>query len=428
MQGKLHYIAVLAKALTVSQRNYPVTKRELLAVIWALQRLREYFYGHKVIVYTDHKALQFLLTQKQINYMTANWADILIEFNLSIVHRPGITMVLPDALSRLFSSKEKGEVDCPPKQKPAKNHSLRVSKFALKDGESNPKELHQFIKERLGKSTPEESERPDILARAHLAGHLGAEGMFKQLWWKGLYWPTLREECKAVADNCTECQQHNIQRQGFHPMSSIHASLPWEHIALDLAGPLKTSKQGYNMILVITDICTRFTIIRPLRSKMAKDVAKELFHVMADFGVPKIIQSDNGSEFVNSTIHEMKSLLGVQHRLISPYHPEANGVAEASVKVAKQLLTKNSKGDLLHWERYLPMVQMQMNCRIMNRTGSQPFELCHGRPWNDWSDYSECQSKPLSTNELLERCKGLKNILYHAVLNKRWTKADTEKK
>ena len=252
--------------------------------------------------------------------------------------------------------------------------------------------------------------------------------MFKQLWWKGLYWPTLREECKAVADNCTECQQHNIQRQGFHPMSSIHASLPWEHIALDLAGPLKTSKQGYNMILVITDICTRFTIIRPLRSKMAKDVAKELFHVMADFGVPKIIQSDNGSEFVNSTIHEMKSLLGVQHRLISPYHPEANGVAEASVKVAKQLLTKNSKGDLLHWERYLPMVQMQMNCRIMNRTGSQPFELCHGRPWNDWSDYSKCQSKPLSTNELLERCKGLKDIVYPAVLNRSRTKADTEKK
>jgi hypothetical protein len=201
-------------------------------------------------------------------------------------------------------------------------------------------------------------------------------------------------------------------------MSSIHVEFPWEHTAIDHAGPLQTSKQGNNMILVVTDVCTRFTPVRPLKSKMAKDVARTLYHIIADFGVPKIIQSDNGKEFVNSIIHEMKELLGIEHRLISPYHPEANGTAEAAVKSVKSLLQKTIKGNILNWDKYLPTVQMSLNCRIMKRTGSKPFDLLFGRSWLGWQDFRGTQSQPMTVSTLKQHQKDLREIVYPSILTK----------
>jgi IS30 family transposase len=385
-----------------------------LAIVWALTRLKEHLYGQKIIIYTDHKALEYLLTQKQINYMAANWADILMDFNMEIVHRPGIAMILPDALSRLFTSLEGGEMQASILRKKIK----KLAPLKLQDGDGKPAELSQFIRERLGKSNPADNEKQALLQNVHQEGHFGAEQMFKQLWWKGYYWPTLRDDCKNIYNQCHTCQQHNIQREGFHPMSSIHAEFPWEHIAIDLAGPLLTSKQGNNMILVVTDVCTRFTLVRPLKSKMAKDVARTLYHIIGDFGVPKIIQSDNGKEFVNSIIHEMKELLGIGHRLISPYHPEANGTAEAAVKSVKSLLQKTIKGNILNWDKYLPTVQMSLNYRIMKRTGSKPFDLLFGRSWLGWQDFRGTQSQPMTISTLKQHHKDLKEIVYPFILVK----------
>lgn len=423
--GNLSYISVLAKALAPAQRNYPTTKRELLAIVWALTKLREYLYGHKVIIYTDHQALQYLLTQKQANYMVANWADILLEYNIEIVHRPGLSMVLPDAFSRIFSGSGEGKVPAPQQVK-STSGSNQTARLQIVDGDAKAVELHQFIKERLGKTEPTSEQKQDLMEKAHLSGHFGAEQMFKQLWWQGYYWPSLREECKQVAGQCPTCLQWNIKKEGFHPMTSIHAEFPWEHISLDLAGPLKTSKSGFNMILIITDICSRYVLVRPLKSKMAKEVAKELYKVISDFGVPKIMQSDNGKEFVNSVIKEMKDLLGVEHRLITPYHPEANGAAEAAVKVVKKLLSKQSKGDVFNWEKYLPTVQMMANNRIMTRTGSKPFELMFGRAWNNWATFQGVESKPATFQELLQHFQQLKEIVYPTIQEKAKQAANKE--
>ena len=101
----------------------------------------------------------------------------------------------------------------------------------------------------------------------------------------------------------------------------------------------------------------------------------------------------------------MKYLLGIEYRLISPYHPEANGAAEAAVKVIKNLLNKNSKGDIYNWDKYLATVQLQINCRILKRTGSQPFELYFGRPWNTWKNYAGTTSQVKSQELILQTHK-----------------------
>ena len=110
-------------------------------------------------------------------------------------------------------------------------------------------------------------------------------------------------------------QKHNLARVGFHPLQAIQAELPFEHISKNLFGPLTTTLSGYNYVLVVVDIATCFVLLKPLRDKTAEETAWNLAQCFTDFGVPKILQSDNGTEFANRVLFELKSQLGFDHCL-----------------------------------------------------------------------------------------------------------------
>ncbi|KAG1256593.1 hypothetical protein G6F66_014799 [Rhizopus arrhizus] len=93
---------MIAKTLSKSERNYSATKRELLAVVYALKRFHKYLWGNKFTLYTDHKALTYLHTQKIANAMLINWFDTLLQYDFKVVHLPGVDNILPDTLSRLY--------------------------------------------------------------------------------------------------------------------------------------------------------------------------------------------------------------------------------------------------------------------------------------------------------------------------------------
>ena len=95
---------------------------------------------------------------------------------------------------------------------------------------------------------------------------------------------------------------------------------------------------------------TGFTLIRALHSKTQEEVAKALWQLICDFGSPKIIQSDNGTEFVNSVIHELINLYGIEHRLITAYNPRADGLVERRNKEIGRLLKKQMKGSTAQWQ------------------------------------------------------------------------------
>jgi hypothetical protein len=86
------YIAFAARSLTDAERGkgYGATKRELVAVIFALARFRYYIWGVHFTLYTDHKALTFMFTQRHVNPMLNNWLDQLLDYNFDVVHMPGI--------------------------------------------------------------------------------------------------------------------------------------------------------------------------------------------------------------------------------------------------------------------------------------------------------------------------------------------------
>ena len=95
-----HVIAYGSKSFKKEERNYCVTRRELLAVVHFLKYYRHYLYGRAVIVRTDHAALRWLCNFKEAEGQLARWLEVLSSYDLKIEHRPGARHQNADALSR----------------------------------------------------------------------------------------------------------------------------------------------------------------------------------------------------------------------------------------------------------------------------------------------------------------------------------------
>ena len=85
----------------VHKKNYPTHDLELAAVVFALKIWRHYLYGVHVDVFTDHKSLQYVFTQKELNLRQRRWLEFLKDYDMSVHYHPGKANVVADALSRL---------------------------------------------------------------------------------------------------------------------------------------------------------------------------------------------------------------------------------------------------------------------------------------------------------------------------------------
>ena len=208
---------------------------------------------------------------------------------------------------------------------------------------------------------------------------------------------------------------HTVRKTGFHPLNPVSASLPMDHVAIDLLSPGVTSTNGFNFVLLVVCLLSRFIFIRPLHTKAAAEVVAILYLIFVDLGFPKVLQSDNGPEFVNALLKGLTEAVGWDHRRITPYHPQGNGAAERYVQNTKRLLAKRLDGELHDWDLHLPAIQMGLNTCIVSRHGSTPFSLCHGREWNEFRDYSNTELKPLTEEQLLDRYDQITNIVFPAI-------------
>ena len=387
------YISFQARSLSAAERNYSATKRELLAVVFAFKRFHHFIYGRRFTLYTDHHALVHLHTQPHLNAMMQSWYEQLFEYDFAVQHRPGIQNILPDRLSRFFPPLDlegEGVIDTRTADQSSANASrqpcVAVDKIVVIDSDAQYTE-------------PPPDQRADIIVQHHLRGHFGIKATIDAIHEAGLDWPTLAAEVKEVCAKCLPCQRHNIAKRGYHPLSPISADQPFDHVAVDLAGPFSTSSRGNHYLFVLVDIHSRFVCLRAIPDKQMTTISATLFELFTMFGFPKIIQSDNGTEFVNSALRQLFASAKVDHRLVTPYHPRANGIAERTVQTAISTIKKMLDGVQKDWDLTVPFVQYAMNAKVAAIHKTTPFAVLFGRSPNqfaDFSDATETLSSPAS--------------------------------
>ena len=91
----------MRKSLNEAQRNYTTPEKELLAVVYALDKFRAYLVGSDIIIFTDHSVLNYLLTKQDVKARLIRWVLLLQEFNLQIKDKKGVENVVADHLSKL---------------------------------------------------------------------------------------------------------------------------------------------------------------------------------------------------------------------------------------------------------------------------------------------------------------------------------------
>ena len=101
-EGKPYVVYYASKTLNEAQRNYTTTEKELLAVVYALDKFRSYLVGSDIIIFTYHSALKYLLTKKNAKARLIRCVLLLQEFNLQIRDKKGVENVVANHLSRLI--------------------------------------------------------------------------------------------------------------------------------------------------------------------------------------------------------------------------------------------------------------------------------------------------------------------------------------
>ena len=116
MQGG-KVVAYGSRQLKNHEQNYPTHNLELAAVVFALKLWRCYLYREKFQVYSDHKSLKYIFTQKDLNLRQMRWVECLEDYDFTLNYHPGKANVVADALSR----KSRGELN------------VSISEWKLKD-------------------------------------------------------------------------------------------------------------------------------------------------------------------------------------------------------------------------------------------------------------------------------------------------------
>ncbi|KAL3967153.1 FMS-like tyrosine kinase 1 [Sarotherodon galilaeus] len=223
--------------------------------------------------------------------------------------------------------------------------------------------------------------RDEVLKCSHdKSGHLGVTKTYNYIL-RYFFWPRLKRDVSAYVKTCHICQVVGKPNQSIKPapLCPIPAvSNPFEYLIIDCVGPLPRSKSGSEYLLTVMCQVTRYPAAYPLRTITAKSVVKALTQFISIFGIPKIIQSDQGSNFSSNLFAQVLKLLNITHNKASPYHPQSQGALERFHQTLKSLLRAYCTEMRSDWEEGLPWLLLAAREVCQESTGFSPNDLVFG--------------------------------------------------
>ena len=429
-KGVLHPVAYVSKSLNEAQRRYPATKKEALALVFALEQFRQMILLYPITVYTDHKPLLGVLKNPTKDECLLRWATLIQEYNIQLKYIEGKNNIFADTLSRL---PEPTTVDLEqklqdklvaqtsfcnnireylPLKAPWSEEELRT---AQQKDISCQEILSQLKKKGKDKRAPARLLKdirivdgtlyvvrsikrttfsdvflvpyiPDILMdqafqlthQDILAGHKGPERTLK-LFRMNFY--NSREKA-LITERCSKCDTC-IRAKGITKPIPLKVypvpTRPFHTITSDIIGPLGITEEGNRYILTFRDYTTRFTILYPLSHKSTFNIIYCLRNVISHYGSPNVLLTDNGKEYISSVLSEFLRYYNTKKVEVAPYHPSSAGFAERINREVNNMLRMFVHDLAMHdWDKILPVVQLCIDSTYNASLRETPFYALFG--------------------------------------------------
>ena len=222
--------------------------------------------------------------------------------------------------------------------------------------------------------------KPLVYHELHVnMGHLGYNRT-TELIKSRFYWPQMDEEIQHFVTkicSCVKRKKPNVLKKA--PMKSITAKEPFQTIGMDFLH-LDQSTGGYQYLLVVTDIFTKFAQVYATRNKEAKTVAERLYNdLILRFGIPGQVLHDQGKEFDNQMMKHLARLCNIKRLRTSPYHPEGNSQTERLNQTLINMLKTLTEENKTNWKDHIQKLVHAYNCTSHASTGYSPYFLLFGR-------------------------------------------------
>ena len=223
--------------------------------------------------------------------------------------------------------------------------------------------------------------RRRIIQTAHeeTAAHLGAkksgDAILSYFFWKGL-----KRDVADYVRGCHVCQVCERQTPVRAPLQPIPVvGEPFEKVVVDVVGPLPRTSAGNEYLLTLMCTATRYADAIPMSSCKARKIVPKIVDIFSKFGMPKVIQSDRGSNFMGKFFQRALSKMGVTHVTSTAYHPQSQGCLERFHGTLKGILTKFCLKNDKDWDEGVQIALYAIRTARHEGLGYSPFELLFGR-------------------------------------------------
>ena len=449
-EGKV--ISYASRKLKPHELNYPTHDLELAAIVFALKIWRHYLYGEKCDIFTDHKSLKYLGTQKELNLRQRRWLELIKDYDCTIDYHPGKANVVADALSQksfasislcplplllelramnvCFTLDSNGSVIANLQVKPilleqvkeAQKLDEKLVKLTreVQNGEKLDFTLTEddvlFYQNRL--CVPNDDNlRRKILNEAHtspFAMHPGGTKMYQTIkehyWWNGM-----KRDIAEFISKCLVCQQVKAEHQV--PVGLLQPlSMPewkWERITMDFVSGLPRTQRNHDAIWVIVDRLTKSAHFLAIKMDYSLERLAELYinEIVRLHGIPVSIVSDRDPRFTSRFWGSLQEALGTKLKFSTSFHPQTNGQSERVIQILEDMLRACIMEFEGSWDKHLTLIEFAYNNSYQSSIGMSPYEALYRRKCRTPLCWSEVGERKLVGPEIVQQTEDKVKII-----------------